>query len=958
MCVEKTARVPLTLIPVRRLIFFALASTLACGDDPAGVRDLEPSVTRVIPSLDAEVSVLRVENDVPHIYAKNILDLHRAQGFVMAQDRYVQMELTRRFGAGTLSEVLGDLGVEIDATARGQGMRFVADRIWEEAPEGLRARFEAFAEGVNAYSAAVKRGQLPVPEEIEIVAGLSSLSDPADAMKPMTGYDIAAVAAVLMSRLGYESTDLVRAAMAKRLADLPDGPVKRGLIDDTFLATAPVHRYAQARPGEPGQALTPEHDLVRTPPLSVEPAMLARTVGRTGAFAKLVGKTGEEFGSNAWAVSSRGTGDRGAILANDGHLSLTVPSLFYQMCLDGAYFGEDEYAICGLFFPGFPLLAVGTNGHVAWGQTYLDGDVVDFYREEIVLRPDGLPAESRFMGQARPLQRVDETYRAGEDEVTIPRWTTFDGRFLISVEGEVTEADDERPLFFALGDWIAPSDVNGDGTIEAISFDWTAFDMGRTIEAVDGFARARTIGDFKEETKKLVGYAQNVIVADEQGDIMYTAYHALPCRRALVEESAWVAGGNPQQLLDGTRFGGFTVQEDCDVPFEVGPRAENPSAGYVLTANHDPLGNGFDDSLANDEWYIGGPWSLAYRASTIEAALADVVAGEAATIESMARIQSDHTSPLGRQYGPILLEALTDQRFEEARARLSTWLDRGAQAKSGVDTFYASFTPEEKEDAVATMIFNAWLRRFAELLFDEEGADEALLADRSRSTFRTLSRLMESRGENRAGLASFDDARGESVLFDLVATASVTETSDQLITMAMDQILAELASAGHFGTTDMDAWLWGLEHQVKLVPLLEEVGADNPLVGLIAFKFGLTTEQLPLAPDLDASDPRASLEHFPRNGDWFGVDAANPGLTRGPYTHTHGPVMRMVIQLDDGEVRGQNILPGGQSGLIGDEHFADQAALWLGNRTIPLRFSPDEAVEGATSRELFTPRRE
>lgn len=943
---------------MRHLLLLGLSCSLACGDDPAGVRDLKPAITRVMPSLDEEVSVLRVENDVAHLYAQNVLDLHRVQGFVMAQDRYVQIELTRRFGAGTLSEVLGDLGVEIDATARGQGMRFVADRIWEEASPDLRARFEAFAEGVNAYSAAVKRGQLPVPEEIEIVAGLLSLSDPADAMKPMTGYDVAAVAAVLMSRLGYEDTDLARAAAAERLAALPDGPIKRGLIDDTFLATAPVYRYAQTRPGVLTQGLSPERAPDRTPPLAVEPAMLTRTLARTGAFSRLVGKTGAEFGSNAWAVSSAGTGDQGALLSNDGHLPLTVPSLFYQMCLDADYFGDDEYTVCGLFFPGFPFLAVGTNGHVAWGQTYLDGDVVDFYREEILLGPDGLPAESRFMGEARPLERIDETYRVGEDEETIPRWTTFDGRFLVSIEGELKEANDDGPLFFALGDWIAPGDQDGDGVIEAISFDWTAFDMGDTIEAVEGFGRSESIGEFKEHTKKLVGYAQNVIVADEEGDIMYTAYHALPCRRSLAEDGAWLPGGNPQQILDGTRFGGFTVHGDCDVPFEVGPRAENPDAGYVLTANHDPLGNGFDDDLADDDWYIGGPWSLAYRASTIEGALSDLVADRAATIEAMARIQSDHASTLGRQYGPPLVEALADARFDEVRGRLSAWLDRGAQALSGVDTFYASYTAEEKQDAVATMIFNAWLRRFTELLFDEDGADDALSADRSRNTFRTLSRLMESRGGNRAGLASYDEARGESVLFDMVATASVTETSDEVIVTAMDQVLDELASSDHFGTTDMDAWLWGLEHQVHFKPLLEEVGANNPLVGLIAFKFGLTTDNLPLAPDLDPSDPRAALEHFPRNGDWFGVDAANPGLTRGPYTYDHGPVMRMVIQLDDGEVRGRNILPGGQSGLIDDEHFADQAALWLENRTIPLRFFPEEAVEGATSRELFTPRRE
>jgi penicillin amidase len=910
----------------RALLLFAFA----CSADPAGVRNMDPSETRVIPTLKSEVSVLRAEMNVPHVYAEDVLDLHRAQGFVMAQDRYVQIELTRRFGAGSLSEVLGELGVPIDATARAQGTRVVADRIWESSSQETKERFEAFAEGINAYVAAVQRGQLPLPEEIDIVGGLLALDDPSRAMQPMSGWDVAAVAAVLMSRLGYENTDLTRQEIADRLSALPDGPAKDEL-EAAFSAVSPVHDLVQAEPGRASSALRRRQNRLSSMP--VERSMLSRLVRRTDAWRGMLGKR-DDFGSNSWAISRKGTGG-GAILANDGHLPLTVPSLFYQMCLDADYFGDGLHA-CGLFFPGFPFLAVGTNGRVAWGQTYLDADVTDFYREQIRLGADGLPAESMFGGEWHPMARIDESYRIGMSEETqaIPRFVTFDGRHLIGVEGEALE-DGAPEAFFALGDWIAAGDANGDGIIEAISFDWTAFDIEETIEAVDGFSRSESIADFEENTRRLIGYAQNIIVADEHGDVMYTGHHALPCR----DELDWGPGGNPLQVLDGTRFGGFDVSSGCTIPFEAGPRARSPESGYVLTANHDPLGNSLDDDLSNDEHYIGGPWDIGYRAFAIDTRLRELVASKSATIEAMALLQSDHRSSLGMRYGPALIAAVessTSAAILEARERLVAWLARGASAESGVDTFYRTYDAEQKKDAAATMIFNAWIRRFTELIFEDEGGQFVFAASRSRGTFRTLDGLM----------------RSDSALFDIVGTEAV-ESREDLMRMALSQALADLTQ--RFATGDMDRWLWGLLHQVHFEPLLEEVGADNPLVGLIAFKFGLTTELLPLAPDLAASDPRAALVHFPRDGDWFGVDAANPGLTRREYTYSDGPVMRMVIHLDDGEVRGQNILPGGQSGLIGDPHFYDQAALWLGNRTIPLRYTAEEAVDGASSRELLVP---
>ncbi len=112
---------------------------------------------------------------------------------------------------------------------------------------------------------------------------------------------------------------------------------------------------------------------------------------------------------------------------------------------------------------------------------------------------------------------------------------------------------------------------------------------------------------------------------------------------------------------------------------------------------------------------------------------------------------------------------------------------------------------------------------------------------------------------------------------------------------------------------------------------------------------------MPLAPDLSVDDPRAALTWFPRPGDQYDIDAANPGFSGTGFTHGNGPVMRIVVALGPDGVEGHSTIPGGQSGNPDSEHFSDRARSWLANETVPLRFTPAQVAEGAVSREVFTP---
>ena len=242
--------------------------------------------------------------------------------------------------------------------------------------------------------------------------------------------------------------------------------------------------------------------------------------------------------------------------------------------------------------------------------------------------------------------------------------------------------------------------------------------------------------------------------------------------------------------------------------------------------------------------------------------------------------------------------------------RLSAWQDAGLQAQSGVETFYhPTVDAAERDDAVATMIFNVWISDLLrETLDDEHLPGGAFQGGGSAGRLRVLDRMYKSRGENNPlGLAAYNPATEESVFFDDLRTPGTSETSDEIALRALTISLDFLESAstgpgeGGFATADMDAWLWGLRHQVEFGSLVGSY-VDDPLLGAIFDRFAIDTERLPLAPDLASDDPRARLEWFPRPGDNRNPDGCNPGFSGRGFRHGSGPVMRMVFALAEGGV--------------------------------------------------------
>ena len=987
--------------------------------------------------LSAPVQVVRTEAAIPHLYGENPDDVARVVGFVQARDRFFFMDLQRRLGLGTISELLGSAGLGSDIESRGTGMAYVTDRIVAHLSPEFRAYLTAFADGVNQYIEAVRRDELPGPTETQFSA-LLGYDSPADMMKPFALRDVVALATVFMYSTNFETGDVGATAAAQRVDGLFAGATNEALRKDGYLADL----WNDVRPIFPGTNTTDGVGLTGAGASTASGAGAGAGAGNAASspadeagrgarrlpagmaqrlhdklqtrFRRLGKDRDAGFGSNMWAVQGTKTKDGASLLANDGHLELSVPPLAWGTGLDTRVFGGGDLHQLGGWLGTFPVIVGGTNGDVAWGGVNPVLDITDWYREELQLDADGAPAASKFDGEWKPLVALDESYEVaavaalgsvGRTE-TWTHWTTFDGRWITSIEGRpVTGPDDAgagETVVNVLGDLVVPKDMDDDGVIEALSFDHTALDATRWPEALFQVGLAKDVSEVREATRGYVGAALFTQASDRHGDIFYTSYQAVPCRGYLGRsDGAFAPGADPTRVIDGTQFGGFEIPTDangksdeapgqtdpqkCVVPFDEMPYAINPTTGFLFSANNDPGGLTDDGDEKNDAWYLGGPWS-SVRANTIRKDLVTATAGADADVAAMETIQASKESRLGRELVPHLLAAIQhgkdlgtiggtpadweirlEQRYsgrsaemDEVAARLDGWATRGFVASSGVETFYASPDADAKANAVSAMIFNAWIRRFLSLVWDDEGIN-AWRWSGSREQVAAVFKFLAGRGPNNpGGLASWDAETEEAVFFDRLGTTAV-ERADELMLQALEEALDWLESdttspgAGGFGTTDMDQWLWGLRHQVKFRSILAGYIGNDPTLSLITDLFEITTDRLPLADSFTPNDPRAGLKWFPRGGDQWGVDAGNPGLGGTDYTYGSGPAMRIVVALKDGAVEGSLILPGGESALTDSPHFDDQARLWLANEYLPLRFAPADVAAGATGREVYAP---
>ena len=1031
------------------LVLLALAAcrkdkdTADTDTEPSPLLGVSESERWTLPGLSGEAYVVYTAMGVPHVFAQDKADLGRVVGFTLARDRFFYMDLASRLSLGEVASLLGPEAVETDAENRAFAATFIADRVMGliDADPEISAYFDGVAAGVNAYIDAVGRGELDPPSEYVLAAPLlaapGTTLTAVDLMTPWDRRRVVGGMITILYETGFETKDVGRARDALRLPGLFDGKPEAALrqagLSDHWDRVDPPNLVAQAPDWQASGSPPPPPRRARQVP--VHPGVLERLYRNTQAMERRLGHDWETgFGSNAWVVAGAASADGRAMLATDGHLQLSVPPLFYQIGIDTKHLGGGDVQQVGMMTPALPLMSTGTNGEVAFGQTQLIGDITDWYAERLVLGPDGAPAASQFQGGEQPLQAFEEAIEfaavnpllGGPEGGTFrfTRYTTFDGRWITSIEGTEVSGPEAagagQTAVYLGGDWIVPGDEDGNGFIDAVSFDYAGLDLSNMAAVIDRYGKSGDVDGFGDAMRDLVAYSLNLVVADRSGSIFYSGFQAVPCRGYLPrnQDGTWKEGADPNLLLHGWEHPGFTIPvvdgrvdvsqgadpTRCVVPFEAYPQSRDPASGFLVSANNDPGGLTFDGSLTNDPHYIGGPWMEGYRADEITRQLAAKVAAGGVSVEDMKEIQGNHTSVLGRQLAPELLAAIdraqgladplagapepdsadarildlysaNAARIDEVATRIQDWAERGFQAESGVETFYHAPTPDEVQDAVATMIFNAWMKGYFTYTVNDEGLPGFGFPTGDTGRTRLLTRMLAHRSDSDPGpavLASWNPETGESIYFDRIDTPDVVETSTEVAIQALVDALATLEGppeeAGHggFDTRDMNGWVWGLRHHVRMTSLLGDffsVG-DNPLFDSLIRPFNITPERLPLADTFAPDDPRADLPGFPRPCDNLCVDAANSGTGGSRYSATSGSVWRLVVALGgEAGFEAYNVIPGGQNGILPEDAaasglsdpttFTDQAALWLANDYLPVQLYPEDVAAAGERRSTF-----
>lgn len=574
-----------------------------------------------VAGLKAKVEIVRDPLGVPHIYADNVDDLFFAQGYVQAQDRLWQMELFRRIGHGRTAELSGSSSaVDDDKFLRTIGLSRAARADWENASEEEKRVFTAFAAGVNAFVDS-HRGNLPL--EFTLIGIAPESWQPVDSV---------AWAKVMALNLGgNRSAELLRSRLLDKF-----GPDKLKDLVPPYPADGPFVIPPEAKEYK---AHPPTHPLTHSPALSIgDPdfAAIAAIDARLGI--------GADIGSNNWVVDGTKTTTGKPLLANDPHLGIQMPSIWYAVGLHCRNVTADcPYNVVGMTFAATPSVVIGHNDRIAWAMTNVGPDVQDYFIEKVnPLNPN----QYEFQGKWEDFQIVREVIRVkGKPDEVIEVKISRHGPIMTPVLKGVTQ-----PL----------------------ALQWTAIrERSHVLGALLKVDRARNFDEFRDALKLFDVPSQNFIYADVDGNIGYQMPGNIPIR----------AKGNGTVPVPG-----WTGEYEWKgyIPFEELPFVYNPPTHYIVTSNQQVVPNSYKYLITND-------WRAPYRAMRINAM---IKAKDRLSPEDFQAIQGDVTSiPLQRVQKHLVGLTFEKDKFLPTRALefVKTWDGRLGTESVGAAIMQATY---------------------------------------------------------------------------------------------------------------------------------------------------------------------------------------------------------------------------------------------------------------------------
>lgn len=569
-------------------------------------------------NLSAPVNVVYDEHLIPHIFAENEEDLYRAQGYITAKHRLWQMEFQTRAAAGRISEIVGPIALELDRMTRRKGLAYGAELgmkfLEENDPETLKL-VEAYADGVNQYIASLTPGQIPVEYKI-----LNYRPEPWSAFKSL-------LLLKYMSDMLVGDRDLEYSNLRKLLGEtqlnrlFPDFPQE----NDPVIEASRVWDF-EALPISKPDSLPYPNDMLLLDPLP---------------------QPEEGTGSNNWAVSGSKTKNGYPILANDPHLSLNLPSLWYSMQLS-----TPEHTVKGASLPGALGIISGFNENIAWGVTNATKDARDWYK-------------ITFQDESR------KAYKYGEE------WkpTTFRIEE-IKVKGEATVLDTVvythyGPVVYDQSFRSSRQDVN-------YALKWTVHQGSNEQKTFILMNKAKNHADYNAALDHYTAPAQNFVFASASGDIAMRIQGKFPLKWK--EQGKFVMdGADPRMEWQGY------------IPNLHNPNTLNPDRGFVSSANQHPV----DPSYP---YYVFDNSYEHYRNRRLNRRLTEL---SDITVEDMKALQFDDYHLQAAEALPVMLGLLGNHQAESKEAErylkeLKSW-DFYADPNQKAPSLYATWFSETVE---------------------------------------------------------------------------------------------------------------------------------------------------------------------------------------------------------------------------------------------------------------------
>jgi len=906
------------------------------------------------PGLSGTVTVTEDQYGIPTIKGDSELDVIFVQGYLQARDRFFQMDFTRKGVAGRAAELLGSAALSSDVEYRTIGLARAATKTWSAFDDETKGWLQAYANGVNTW---LNNNPLP-PEYTVLELTKTDPWTPLDSI--LVGKGLAASLSLELGDLDY-TINLGAYSAVGEIAGFNgqalffedthrSAPPDDRVTDPGFLSGGNASTESSTESVQPRVSKTHAVEQVGDASVSEKTFVMAQKIrdkfDKDPLALKYLQSKEQSNGSNFWAVSGAHTASGNALIANDPHLTLDTPAVWYESHLVFNKDGE-EWHLNGVVPPGTPGAIHGCNSRVCWGSTNNPLDVTDFFTEEFLTNALGLPTHTLYKGNPEPIQQV------------------FNSWFVNVVGDEIPDNLVRADVGYLSGALTLVIPRRNDGPVLSIDGNTgisLAYTGLRDTHELTMFHKVNLASSVEEAGEALQYFdvgSQNWVFADVDGNIAWFTSAEKPMREDLA--SFTIDGLPPWLLRDGTGAAAnewlpvMNPQPNQALDFEILPADEmphmvNPAKGYITNANNDPVGTTLDNVPYNEVrpngnglYYLNAGYS-AYRMGRVDREVRKLVdSGTPITPDDFKRIQANVNLLDAELVLPTVLGIMSqvpvppNSPMAQALDVLSTW-DYSAHTgitegwDAGDDPLYPSPPDnDEMRNSAAATVWAMWRSMLVQNTINATltayGLGDYLPpSGLAYDAFKYhLEHYPTNQGVGASGINFFSQGLAETVAGSLQ--------------MALERLASDEFAPAFANSTNVMDYAWGKLHRIVFNHTFNEDPFNIPNGG------GFSD----LAPDLPG---------LSRQGGYEAVDASSHSATADTlngFMFGHGPSRRFVGDMSPMGVEAQEAIPGGQSGVYYSPNYSSQLPLWLTNSYHDMALSDAEAAAVAVSTMTFGP---